>query len=134
MAFNPNLFAAAFDLDQDPLQHQPDDGLTFFLGRALGSPEGGEILGNTADAGQFGRSWRHQPLAPEAFILCCQATLFGQGFLPGPFESPGDQAVLGVHGGILPASQFSGVAGPLQTLLPMLVSSQALGFKIGSKR
>ena len=51
MAFQADLFARVDHGDDDPLQQEPDDRLALLLGRGLGSPEGGQIVGQILDGG-----------------------------------------------------------------------------------
>jgi hypothetical protein len=73
-----HLLSSVNDLDQDPLEQEPDNGLALLLGRGLGVPECRQILCQALYRGKLGRAWCLRPLALEAFVLRRQLRLFGR--------------------------------------------------------
>jgi len=69
MALQANLLAAADHGDDDALQQQSGDRLALLLGRGLGPPKGGKILGQILDGGQFGRARRLGLLPLKALVV-----------------------------------------------------------------
>ena len=56
VAFQPDLFTAVDNGDQNPLQQQPHDGLALFTGCRRRLPQGGQIVCQLADRSNLGRT------------------------------------------------------------------------------
>ena len=78
MALQANLLAAADHSDDDAFQQQSGDRLALLLGRGLGPPKGGKILGQILDGGQFGRARRLGPVALKALVVGRQTRLLAE--------------------------------------------------------
>jgi hypothetical protein len=56
VAYQPDLFTAVDNGDQNPLEQQPHDGLTLLTGCRRRLPQGGQIVCQLADRGNLGRT------------------------------------------------------------------------------
>ena len=134
MAFQADLFASVDHGDDDPLQQEPDDRLALLLGRRLGSPEGGQIVGQILDGGYLGRRGRFGPLAREAFVLRRKTGLLAQGRLPDLLQAAGHQPVFGLDAGVPAAGLVDLILRLFQPLAPMTINRGALALQISDRR
>src|SRR5271163_863900 len=121
MALQAELLAAADHSDDDAFQQQSGDRLALLLGRGLGPPKGGKILGQILDGGQFGRARRLGPLPLKALVVGQQTRLLAERRLPILLQRAGHQPVLGLDAGVTAAGLVDLMPRPFEALAPMLV-------------
>ena len=134
MALQANLLAIADHGDDDALEQESGDCLALLLGRRLGPPKGGKILGQILDGGQFGRARRLGPLPLKALVVGQETRLLAERRLPILLQRAGHQPVLGLDAGVTAAGLIDLVLRPFQALTPMLVKRFALRLQIESRR
>jgi hypothetical protein len=69
VAFQADLLTGVDHGEQNPLEQEAHDGLTFFAARRRRLPQSRQIRGQLPDRGQFRRARRLRAFAPKAFVI-----------------------------------------------------------------
>src|SRR6516164_206620 len=128
-----NLIRLPLHADLDLFDQKADEALPLRRRGRLGMPQLGDVPCQRADLLLLRRGERSRLAATETLVLFGQARLLGKCFFPATLQRARDQAVLWLHGLILPGRTPGLIAGTFELLLPVLVQTPPLLGHIGGR-